>query len=77
MSAPHRDTAKTYAEWFRALADPTRVQILNLLAEAGTPMAVGAIGEQVSVGQFTVSAHLRVLADTGFVPVGLQGAARL
>lgn len=30
-----RDTAKTYAEWFRTLADPTRVQILNLLAEVG------------------------------------------
>ncbi|WP_166639470.1 metalloregulator ArsR/SmtB family transcription factor [Amycolatopsis sp. SID8362] len=72
-----RDTARTYAEWFRALADPTRVQILNLLAEAGTPMAVGEIVEQVSVGQSTVSAHLKVLADTGFVLVEPQGTARL
>jgi DNA-binding transcriptional ArsR family regulator len=53
-----RDTAKTYAEWFRTLADPTRVQILNLLAETGNPMTVGEIVEQVSVGQSTVSAHL-------------------
>ncbi|MEV4049890.1 metalloregulator ArsR/SmtB family transcription factor [Amycolatopsis sp. NPDC049688] len=72
-----RDTAKTYAGWFRALADPTRVQILNLLAETGSPMTVGEIVEQVSVGQSTVSAHLKVLADTGFVLVEPRGTARL
>jgi DNA-binding transcriptional ArsR family regulator len=72
-----RDTAKTYAGWFRTLADPTRVQILNLLAESGVPMTVGEIVEQVSVGQSTVSAHLKVLADTGFVLVEPRGTARL
>jgi DNA-binding transcriptional ArsR family regulator len=72
-----RDTAKTYAEWFRTLADPTRVQVLNMLAESGTPMTVGEIVDQVSVGQSTVSAHLKVLADTGFVLVEPRGTARL
>ncbi|WP_206783934.1 helix-turn-helix transcriptional regulator [Amycolatopsis sp. MtRt-6] len=72
-----RDTAQTYAGWFRTLADPTRVQILNLLAETGTPMTVGEIVEQVSVGQSTVSAHLKVLAETGFVLVEPRGTARL
>lgn len=72
-----RDTAKTYAGWFRALADPTRVQILNLLAETAGPMTVGEVVEQVSVGQSTVSAHLKVLADTGFVLVEPRGTARL
>jgi DNA-binding transcriptional ArsR family regulator len=72
-----RETAKTYAEWFRTLADPTRVQILNLLAETGTPMTVGEIVEQVSVGQSTVSAHLKVLTETGFVLVEPRGTARL
>jgi DNA-binding transcriptional ArsR family regulator len=72
-----RETAKTYAEWFRTLADPTRVQILNLLAETGDPMTVGEIVEQVSVGQSTVSAHLKVLTETGFVVVEPRGTARL
>lgn len=72
-----RDTARTYAGWFRALADPTRVQIVNLLAEAGGPMTVGQIVEQVSVGQSTVSAHLKVLAGVGFVLVEPRGTARL
>jgi hypothetical protein len=30
-----RETAETYATWFKALSDPTRIQILNLLAVAG------------------------------------------
>ena len=32
-----RQLAETYAGWFRALADATRVQILNLLAERDEP----------------------------------------
>ncbi|WP_328457836.1 ArsR/SmtB family transcription factor [Amycolatopsis sp. NBC_00438] len=71
-----RATAETYAGWFRALADPTRVQILNLIA-AGGPVTVGEIVERVSVGQSTVSAHLKILTDTRFVLVEPRGTARL
>ena len=45
-----RDTAAQYASWFRALADPTRVQILSLLARSGGPLTVGAITGAVDVG---------------------------
>ncbi|WP_328615250.1 metalloregulator ArsR/SmtB family transcription factor [Amycolatopsis sp. NBC_00355] len=72
-----RATAETYAGWFRALADPTRVQILNLLAATGDPMTVGEVVAQVSVGQSTVSAHLKILTDTRFVLVEPRGTARL
>jgi DNA-binding transcriptional ArsR family regulator len=72
-----RALATTYAGWFRALADPTRVQILNLLAESGDPMTVGEIVERVAVGQSTVSAHLKVLTDARFVLVEPRGTARL
>ncbi|WP_410622914.1 ArsR/SmtB family transcription factor [Amycolatopsis sp. cmx-8-4] len=71
-----RATAETYAGWFRALADPTRVQILNLIAAACEPVSVGEIVEQVSVGQSTVSAHLKILTDTRFVLVEPRGTAR-
>jgi DNA-binding transcriptional ArsR family regulator len=71
-----RATAETYASWFRALADATRVQILNLLAEHGGPMTVGQIVEQVPVGQSTVSAHLKVLAEVRFVLAEQLGTAR-
>jgi ArsR family transcriptional regulator, arsenate/arsenite/antimonite-responsive transcriptional repressor len=72
-----RELAETYAGWFRTLADATRVQILNLLAEHGEPMTVGQVVEQVPVGQSTVSAHLKVLAEARFVLVDKRGTTSL
>jgi DNA-binding transcriptional ArsR family regulator len=72
-----RHLAETYAGWFRALSDPSRVQILHLLASAGRPMAVGEIVSRVHIGQSTVSHHLAVLAETRFVLVERAGTARL
>jgi DNA-binding transcriptional ArsR family regulator len=62
-----RATAAEYAAWFKALADPTRIQIVSLLARAAVPMNVGEITAAVPVGQSTVSAHLKVLAEVRFV----------
>jgi ArsR family transcriptional regulator, arsenate/arsenite/antimonite-responsive transcriptional repressor len=62
-----RPAAEEYASWFAALADGTRVQIVSLLARSGEPMTVGQIVTAVPVGQSTVSAHLRRLAQVGFV----------
>ena len=72
-----RADAETYASWFKALADGTRVQIVSLLARAGEPMTVGQIVEAVPVGQSTVSAHLKQLAAVGFVLAEDRGTARL
>jgi len=72
-----RQLAETYAGWFRALADATRVQILNLLAEHGEPMTVGQLVERLPVGQSTVSAHLKILAEVRFVLAEQRGTARL
>ena len=70
-----RDVAVQYASWFRALADPTRVQIVSLLARTGGPLTVGAITSAVDVGQSTVSAHLKVLAGVGFVLADRRGTS--
>ena len=72
-----RDLAETYAGWFRALSDPSRVQILHLLASARRPMPVSEIVSHVHIGQSTVSHHLAVLAETRFVLVEKAGTARL
>jgi DNA-binding transcriptional ArsR family regulator len=72
-----RASAQTYARWFQALADPTRVLICNLLADASRPMTVGEIVEAVDIGQSTVSHHLKVLAEVGFVQATPRGTARL
>ena len=70
-----RATAAEFAGWFKVLADPTRVQIVSLLARRGTPMSVGAIVAAVDVGQSTVSAHLKVLADERFLLADHRGTA--
>jgi DNA-binding transcriptional ArsR family regulator len=70
-----RATAAEYASWFKALADPTRIQIVSLLARRAVPMNVGEIVAAVTVGQSTVSAHLKVLAEVRFVLAEPRGTA--
>jgi ArsR family transcriptional regulator, arsenate/arsenite/antimonite-responsive transcriptional repressor len=70
-----RATAAEYATWFKALADATRIQIVSLLARRDGPMNVGEIVSAVHVGQSTVSAHLKVLAEVGFVLADHRGTA--
>jgi DNA-binding transcriptional ArsR family regulator len=72
-----RDSAEVWASWFRALGDASRVLILNRLAVARRPMTVGEIVDAVDVGQSTVSHHLKLLTDTGFVHVERRGTASL
>ena len=66
-----------WASWFRSLSDATRVLIMNRLAVERRPMSVGEIVEAVDVGQSTVSHHLKILADTGFVLVERRGTTSL
>ena len=68
-----REQAETWASWFRALGDPSRVMILNALATSGGPMTVGEIVDVVDVGQSTVSHHLKILGDVRFVLVERKG----
>ena len=70
-----RVTAAEYASWFKALADPTRIQIVSLLARRARPMNVGEIVAAVSVGQSTVSSHLKVLAEVRFLLAEHRGTA--
>jgi DNA-binding transcriptional ArsR family regulator len=70
-----REQAELYAGWFRCLADPTRLEILNLLASERRPLSVGEIVAGVDVGQSTVSEHLRLLAETCFVLVEHRGTS--
>ncbi|MEJ3742575.1 metalloregulator ArsR/SmtB family transcription factor [Actinomycetes bacterium KLBMP 9797] len=71
-----RGTALRYASWFRALADPTRVQLVEYLARQGRPMPVGEIVAAVGLAQSTVSQHLKILAEVRFVLVDQVGTAR-
>ena len=60
--------ARELATVFKALADPTRVQIVSLLLEAEEPgVCVCDIGFNFPLGQPTISHHLKVLKDAGLV----------
>jgi DNA-binding transcriptional ArsR family regulator len=71
-----RSIAEEYASWFRALADPSRVQIVEYLARQARPMPVGEIVAAVGLAQSTVSQHLKILTDVRFVLVEAVGTAR-
>lgn len=71
-----RATAATYASWFRALADPSRVQIVEYLARQARPMSVGELVAAVGLAQSTVSQHLKILTEVRFVLVEAVGTAR-
>jgi ArsR family transcriptional regulator, arsenate/arsenite/antimonite-responsive transcriptional repressor len=68
-----RARAREYAEWFRALADPTRIRILNLLAANREPVCVCDIVKYFPIGQPTISHHLKILRDTRFVRAERHG----
>ncbi|MEV0134324.1 metalloregulator ArsR/SmtB family transcription factor [Dactylosporangium sp. NPDC050688] len=71
-----RATAEEYASWFRALADPSRVQIVEYLARQGRPLSVGELVAAVGLAQSTVSQHLKILTEVRFVLVEAVGTAR-
>jgi DNA-binding transcriptional ArsR family regulator len=50
---------------FKALADPTRAQILTHLA--GGDLCVGALAQRLGVTHSAVSQHLRILREAGLV----------
>lgn len=72
-----REQAATWAGWFKCLGDPTRILILNELATARRPLSVGELVAKVDVGQPTVSHHLAVLSETGFVLAERSGTSSL
>jgi DNA-binding transcriptional ArsR family regulator len=75
LFALDRDAAATYAKWFRCLGDTTRLLLLNQLALLREALTVGEIVELSDVGQSTVSHHLKVLTETGFVLLERRGTS--
>jgi ArsR family transcriptional regulator, cadmium/lead-responsive transcriptional repressor len=59
------------AAFFQALADPTRVRILELLAER--PMTVSELVAALGVAQGRVSSHLTCLRWCGYVRAEVEG----
>lgn len=61
------EEAQATAQLFKALADPHRVRIVNLLANAGEAVCVCDITDVVGLSQPTVSFHLKKLVSSGLL----------
>src|SRR5213595_3950004 len=67
-----RAEAERIAESFRALADPTRVAIVNRLAQAAET-CVCDLTAAFALSQPTISHHLKVLREAGLVESTRRG----
>ena len=61
------DQAEATARVFKALADPARVKIVNLLATTTEPVCVCEFTEPLALSQPTVSHHLKKLVQAGLL----------
>lgn len=62
-----RAVAQQGATLHRALSDPSRVRILEVVQEAEAPLGARELGTRVGLHVNTVRSHLRVLAEAGLV----------
>jgi arsenate reductase len=69
-----RAVAEQIARNLRAMADPTRVQILSLIVEAaGGRRPVTELADELRLTQPTVSHHLRIMAEEGLLERTQEG----
>lgn len=59
--------AEATAAVFKALADPARVRVLNLLTASGEPVCVCHLTDLLELSQPTVSFHMKKLVDAGLL----------
>src|SRR5438309_10849321 len=62
-------------ETFRALAERSRLQIIDLLLRE--PLPVGAVAERLGIRQPQVSKHLKALSDAGLLEVRPDAQRRI
>ena len=62
-----------YAQIFKALGDPTRLEILGVLAAAADTLCACEIEARFDLKQPTISHHLRILREAGLVTAERHG----
>jgi ArsR family transcriptional regulator len=71
------EEADATAELFKALGDPARVRIVNLIATAGEAVCACDFNHALGLAQPTVSHHLKKLADAGLLEREQRGSGRI
>jgi ArsR family transcriptional regulator len=68
-----QEEALATAELFRALSDPARVRIVNVLATSEEPVCACEFEPALGLSQPTVSHHLKKLVDAGLLDRDQRG----
>ncbi|TFB77422.1 transcriptional regulator [Cryobacterium glaciale] len=68
------DSADALARSLKALADPARLRIISIVsAHADQEACVCDLTDQLTLSQPTISHHLKVLVDAGFLTRAKRG----
>lgn len=59
---------------FQAIADPTRREIINMLAHKS--LNLNAVAEQFDVSRPAISKHIKILTECGLIMIHQQGRER-
>jgi len=59
---------------FQAIADPTRREIIHLLAQR--PLHLNAVAENFNISRPAISKHIKILTQCGLVAIKQQGRER-
>jgi len=61
---------------FKAVADPTRRKIFNVLVLASTALSINQISDHFDISRQGVSKHIKLLQEAGLVRMKTQGRER-
>lgn len=67
-------TIEARRDVFQAISDPTRRQIINLIAQKS--MNLNAIAENFEISRPAISQHIKILIACGIVEIRQQGRER-
>lgn len=70
----YTDEVKATASYFKVLGHPARIRILIYLSKRDSCVC-GDIVQEIGLAQSTISQHLKVLKDAGFIQGSIEGAS--
>jgi DNA-binding transcriptional ArsR family regulator len=59
---------------FQAIADPTRREILNMIAHQ--PLNLNSVSENFNISRPAISKHIKILTECGLIEIRQQGRER-
>ncbi|MCH8013088.1 MAG: winged helix-turn-helix transcriptional regulator [Candidatus Marinimicrobia bacterium] len=64
---------KEFTEKFKALADETRLRILNLLINSNSELCVCELTDALEIPQYNISRHLKIIRNAGLIEERKEG----